>query len=163
MMTTAMIDPDFSFADEKMVMFSGYAYAIHSVHGGIDVWHVQAGYWDQNIRAPGYLMPRDGGKNYKRAWDAVVSNLPYVSRVYVESWNEYDEGSGIYSADASGPLTNRAMHGNGDVFSDTNDPYEYVLTTADGASRFNGRPAADASILSGLPLSGVKAGAGTSI
>ena len=53
MITTALVDPDLTFADERVVMFSGYAYAIHSVHNGIDVWHVQPGYWDQNIRRPG--------------------------------------------------------------------------------------------------------------
>jgi len=147
MMTTALIDPDLSFADERMVMFSGYSYAIHSVHQGVDVWHVQAGYWDQNIRKPGYLLPRDGGRNYKRAWDAVVSALPYVHRVYVESWNEYDEGSGIYAADPGGPFVDTSMHANTDTFSDVDDPYEYVLTTAEGAAKVNGRPAYDARVL----------------
>jgi SAM-dependent methyltransferase len=147
MMTTALIDPDLSFADERAVMFSGYAYAIHAVHQGIDVWHVQPGYWDQNIRQPGYCLPRDGGKNYKRAWDAVVSAMPHVHRVYVESWNEYDEGSGIYAADPDGLFIDRAMHSTTDVFSDAGDPYEYVLTTAEGAAKINGRPNYDAEIL----------------
>jgi FkbM family methyltransferase len=146
-MTTALVDPDLTFSDERMVMFSGYAYAIHSVHAGIDVWHVQAGYWDQNIRNPGYLLPRDGGKNYRRAWDIVVSNLPHVVRVYVESWNEYDEGSGIYSADPKGLFGDPAMHSNTDVFSDTDSPHEYVLTTAIGAARINGRPEDDAKFI----------------
>lgn len=147
MMTTALIDPDLPFADERMVMFSGYAYAIHAVHQGVDVWHVQPGYWDQNIRTPGYCLPRDGGKNYRRAWDAVVAALPHVHRVYVESWNEYDEGSGIYAADPDGMFADRAMHDTTDTFSDTGDPYEYVLTTAAGAARINGRPALDAEVL----------------
>lgn len=147
MITTALVDPDLSFSDERAVMFSGYTYAIHSVHAGIDVWHVQAGYWDQNIRKPGYLLPRDGGKNYRRAWDIVVANMPYVNRVYIESWNEYDEGSGIYAADPSGMFANADMQSNSDVFSDDNDPYEYVLTTAAGAARINGRPKLDAKFL----------------
>jgi SAM-dependent methyltransferase len=134
MISTALIDPDLSFSDERVVMFSGFAYAIHSVHKGIDVWHVQAGYWDQNIRRPGYFMPRDGGKNYRRAWDAVVANKPTVHRVYIESWNEYDEGSGIYAADASHAVINEQMHRNTDTFSDTGDPYEYIRTTARGAA-----------------------------
>ncbi len=146
-MTTALIDPDLTFSDERMVMFSGYAYAIHSVHKDVDVWHVQAGYWDQNIRSPGYLMPRDGGKNYRRAWDIVAANMPYVGRVYIESWNEYDEGSGIYAADPGGPFVDPAQHTNTDTFSDRGDPYEYVLTTAEGAAKINGRPAKAGQIL----------------
>jgi hypothetical protein len=147
MITTALIDPDLSFAEERAVMFSGYAYAIHSVHKGIDVWHVQPGYWDQNIRSPGYFLPRDGGKNYKRAWEAVVSALPYVQRVYIESWNEYDEGSGIYPADPNGLFINESMHKNIDRYSDTDDQYEYVKTTAAGAAKINGRPSLNAKVL----------------
>ena len=147
MMSTALIDPDYTFTDERMIMFSGYSYAIHCVHKGIDVWHAQAGYWDQNIRKPGYFLPRDGGKHYRSAWDVIASNMPYVHRVYVESWNEYDEGSGIYAADPSAPFVNQTMHSNTDVFSDRNDPFEYINTTARGAARINGRPENDAAIL----------------
>jgi SAM-dependent methyltransferase len=145
MITTSLIDPDLTFSDERLVMFSGYSYAIHSVHNGIDAWHVQPGYWDQNIRRPGYLLPRDGGRNYRRAWDIVAANTP--QRVYVESWNEYDEGSGIYAADPAGMFADPAMHDSTDVFSDRQDPYEYVRTTAAGAARVNGRPQYDARII----------------
>lgn len=146
MMTTALIDPDLIFSDERMVMFAGYAYAIHSVHNSIDVWHVQAGYWDQNIRWPGYMLPRDGGDNYRRAWDIVAANFPHMHRVYIESWNEYDEGSGIYAAEPdayriAGNMTK-------DTFSHAGDPYEYIMTTAHGAARINGRPSHAAKILS---------------
>ncbi len=147
--STSLIDPDLPFTDERMVMFSGYSYALHSVHQGVDVWHVQAGYWDQNIRTPGYFLPRNGGQNYRLAWEAVVSNMPNLHRVYVESWNEYDEGSGIYAADPNGLFVNPAMHSNSDSFSDTNDPYEYILTTWRGASRVNGRKDLAASVLFG--------------
>jgi hypothetical protein len=149
MMSTALIDPDYTFSDERMIMFSGYCYALHCVHKGIDVWHVQAGYWDQNIRKPGFLLSRDGGKNYRSAWEIVPSNLPYVHRVYVESWNEYDEGSGIYAADPGPPLVNESMHSNTDVFSTNNDPFEYINITAHGAARINGRPE-DAAVILGL-------------
>lgn len=147
MMTAALIDPDLTFSDERMILFSGFTYAMHSVHNGIDVWHVQPGYWDQNIRRPGFLLPRDGGRHYRAAWDAVVSNAADVKRVYVESWNEYDEGSGIYPADPSPPFVVPAMNQNTDVFSSTNDPLEYVKTTAQGAARINRRADDDAVVL----------------
>jgi hypothetical protein len=147
MISTALIDPDYTFSDERMIMFSGYTYALHCVHQGMDVWHVQPGYWDQNIRQPGYHLPRDGGKNYRNAWEIVVFNQPFVRRVYVESWNEYDEGSGIYAADPAPPYVNKNFHSNNDVFSLHNDPFEYINTTAHGAARINGRPEDDAVIL----------------
>ena len=146
MMSAALIDPDLNFSDERMVMFAGYAYAIHSVHNGIDVWHVQPGYWDQNIRVPGFHLPRSGGTHYKAAWDAVYANKQFVHRVYVESWNEYDEGSGIYAAEPSDVHVNTTLQSNSDTFSLTQDPYEYIQTTANGASRLNGRREYDATI-----------------
>ena len=39
------------------------------------------------------------------------------------------------------------MHQETDEFSERNDPYEYVLTTAAGAARINDRPAESASFL----------------
>jgi hypothetical protein len=147
MMSTALIDPDYTFTDERMIMFSGYCYALHCVHKSIDVWHVQAGYWDQNIRQPGFFLPRDGGRHYRSAWDIVAFNMPYVHRVYVESWNEYDEGSGIFAADPAALHVNAAMHSNTDVYSADNDPFEYINATARGAARINGRAENDAIIL----------------
>lgn len=147
MISTGLINPDYTFTDERMVMFAGYCYAVHCVHKGIQVWHVQAGYWDQNIRKPGFCLPRSGGKNYRNAWDILLFNKTYVHRVYVESWNEYDEGSGIYAADPGPPYVNPSMQSNTDVFSTDNDPFEYINTTARGAALINGRPENDAVIL----------------
>jgi len=158
MMTAALIDPDLKFSDERLVMFSGYTYAIHCVHKNMDVWHVQPGYWDQNIRQPGYLLPRDGGKNYRQAWNIVAANVPGVHRVYVESWNEYDEGSGIYAADPAAPFCDSAMHDFSDMFSDRSDAFEYIKTTAEGAARVNGRSADDARIIHHVAPKSVPAG-----
>lgn len=147
MMSDGAINPDYSFTDERIFMFAGYTYALHCVHQGMNVWHVQPGYWDQNIRQPGYLLPRNGGSNYRNAWEIVPANLPHVHRVYVESWNEYDEGSGIYAAEPVPPYVRQDFNSNTDVFSDSNDPFEYINTTARGAARINGRPENDAVIL----------------
>ena len=146
--TTALIDPDLSFSDERAVFFSGYTYCIQSVHNGIYVHHLQPGYWDQNLRRPGYHMPRHGGRPYKAAWDYVLYQcMPHVHRIYIESWNEYDEGSGIYAADPNGPLIMSAEARQRDCWSDNNDSFEYIRTTAAGASVFNRRPQYDARIL----------------
>ncbi|KAB1068006.1 methyltransferase domain-containing protein [Methylobacterium planeticum] len=147
MITAALVDPDLPFSDERHIMFSGYSYAIQCVHNDLHSWHLQPGYWDQNIRSPGYLLPRDGGVNYRRAWEIACASVPYVHRVYVESWNEYDEGSGIYASDPDGPYVHPNKHTNRDVFSNTRNAYEYIDTTAEGASRVNGRPQCSARIL----------------
>ena len=59
----------------------------------------------------------------------------------IESWNEYDEGSGIYRAN-SGPPFIKPEAGNTatDTWSATNDPLQYIKTTAAGAGfqRYSG-------------------------
>jgi hypothetical protein len=131
MISTALVDPDLSFSDERIVFFSGYSYCVLSVHGGVHVYHVQAGYWDQNIRRPGYHLPRHGGAQFKAAWDYVLYQCAPVHRVYVESWNEYDESSGIYAAN---PATVQKFAHNqsavSDCWSDAGDPFEYIQTNA---------------------------------
>jgi hypothetical protein len=146
------------FSDERMVMFAGYCYAVHCVHKGIQVWHVQAGYWDQNIRQPGFCLPRNGGRNYRNAWNILLFNKADVHRVYVESWNEYDEGSGIFAADPGPPYVNPSMQSNTDRFSTDNDPFEYINITARGAAHINCRPENDAVILGAAARSSAAAG-----
>ena len=133
--SSAQINPEFSFADERLVMFSGYSYALISVHNHIHAYHLQAGYWDQNIRRPGFHLPRLGGEPYRNAWDDLLHRCNPVHRVYIESWNEYDEGSGIYAADphtVHKPEQNRSPIA--DQWSSVGDPYEYIRTTARGVT-----------------------------
>ena len=76
-----------------------------------------------------------------------------VKHVYVESWNEYDEGSGIYAANPGPPYIKPGSgNTNTDTWSSTNDPYEYIKDTAARARQFNDTPDRNATILwSGLP------------
>jgi hypothetical protein len=131
MVSTALVDPDLSFSDERVVFFSGYSYCVQAVHGGVHVYHVQAGYWDQNIRQPGYHLPRHGGRQFKAAWDYVLYQCAPVHRVYVESWNEYDESSGIYAANPA--IVQRSPSNQSmviDKWSESDDPFEYIRTNA---------------------------------
>ncbi len=148
MVTTA--GNDLRFADEQVHQFQVHAYFKKYRYGGITSVQLKGGYWDQNIRDPGYLLPRDGGSHYKDAWNQVL-NDPSISRVYIESWNEYDEGSGIYAANPGDPYVRRGSAadrlGSDDVWSDRNDPYEYIRATAEGARRFNETPDRDAAVL----------------
>jgi Ig-like domain from next to BRCA1 gene len=158
LVSTALIEPDVKFADEKAVFFSGYAYCMHAVYNRVHNYHLQAGYWDQNIRRPGYLMARNGGRFYKAAWEYVLRQCD-PHRIYIESWNEYDEGSGIYAADPGPPFVRPdAGIELTDSWSTEGDGFEYIKTTASGASEFNRRPAYQARILAHSIPSAMRAG-----
>ncbi len=149
-----------SFSDEKMYQFSNTAYESAFTFNNKKAATMKAGYWDQNIRNPGIFFPRDGGGHYVTAGnylnsirnggnnvDGQALALP-IYHANVESWNEYDEGTGVYSADPGPPyIAPSNTSGNTDVWSSTNNPREYIDTTAGYASAFNGLPARDAKIL----------------
>jgi hypothetical protein len=138
-----------SFADEDLPEFEVTDYYADTTNAnGRTTVQVKGGYWDQNIRSPGQFQPRDGGVHYADAWNQVVQNAASdnIKQVYVESWNEFDEGSGIYAADPGPP---RLLNGNPntDTWSNANNPFEYIDTTANGAAQFNGLPGQDDQIL----------------
>ncbi len=142
-----------SFEDEQVIQFQSQAYYDPTTFNGLQSVQLKPGYWDQNIRNPGTLLPRAGGTHYVNAWDQVVANKDIgigIDRVYIESWNEYDESSGIYPAEgAQPPIISGPNPGSpsDDDWSSSDDPYEYVNTTADGARQFNDVVDHDATIL----------------
>ena len=80
----------------------------------------------------------------------MIAALPYVHRVYLESWNEYEERSGIHAADPRGPWLEENMYiDNRDMFSRHGDPFEYINTTARGAALINQR-AENAAVILGV-------------
>ena len=146
MVTTALNPPTLSFADEKVPQFEINQYYYPFTYNSIRSVQLKGGYWDQNIRNPGSFLARAGGVNYSNAW-YLVDRLA-VRRVYLESWNEYDEGTGIYAGTNLPPYIAPANNsGNPDVWSTTGDPFEYIKTTARGAASFNDTPAQNAKIL----------------
>lgn len=147
MITTAVGKDTFRFVDEKEFIFELHSYHAQTVFNDIVTVMVKPGYWDQNVRTPGFCLARDGGINYRKAWEGVASNKA-ISRVYIESWNEYDEGSGIYAGNPVGFHIEPGNENNSaDTWSTSNDPFEYIKTTAAGARRFNDTPDYDAKIL----------------
>ncbi len=145
MVTTAINQPILSWSDERIAFFETHSYYHEDTTSGVTAAQVMGGYWDENIRNPGTFIPRDGGVNYQNAWNSVQSNNP--DRVYVESWNEYDEGSGIYAVDTSASPWIKPGNTNTDTWSTTNDSLEYIKTTAAGARQWNDRPDHDARFL----------------
>ncbi|MEO6034015.1 MAG: NBR1-Ig-like domain-containing protein [Verrucomicrobiota bacterium] len=139
MVTTALNDPTLSFADEKVPQFEISEYYRRVDYIGTGSVQLKGGYWDQNIRNPGAFLPRAGGVHYSNAWNQV--NRAFVRRVYLESWNEYDEGSGLYAVTNLPPYIKPGSGNiNTDVWSASGDPFEYIKTTARGAANFNDTP-----------------------
>jgi hypothetical protein len=147
MITTALNPPTLGFADEKVPQFEVNEYYRATTASGITAAQLKGGYWDQNIRNPGSQLKRDGGVPYVNAWNTAVANRGTVRHANVESWNEYDEGSGIYAANPVPYIAPESGNVNTDTWSTTNDPWEYIKTIADGARRFNDLPDRDARIL----------------
>jgi len=144
-MITTAISPTFSFTDERTIQFEVNDYFVETTHNGLKTVQLKGGYWDQNVRTPGDFMPRNGGTPYADAWQQVDGT---VDRIYIESWNEYDEGTGIYAAKTGMPYIHPGSNNNStDTWSDTNDPFEYIKTTARGAAAFNDTPEHNATIL----------------
>lgn len=146
-MVTTAFSPTVNFVNEVVAQFEVNDYLVVTSSGGFASAQIKAGYWDQNIRDPGSILKRDGGSHYEAAWNDARTNLG-IRHVNIESWNEYDEGSGIYRANAGQPYI---LPGSGNPSSDdwsaTDDPLEYIETTAEGARGYNTVPDRDARIL----------------
>jgi hypothetical protein len=139
--------PTFTFIDEVLTQFEVNDYLVVTSSGGFASAQIKPGYWDQNIRNPGSILKRDGGGHYEDAWEEARTNLA-IKHINIESWNEYDEGSGIYRANAGAPYI-RPGSGNPstDDWSTTDNELEYVESTANGARQYNSVPDRDARIL----------------
>lgn len=157
MVTTALNPPIVGFSDERVATFEINQHYHEFTHNAVTAVQVKPGYWDQNVRTPGSFLPRAGGIPYEQAWNRVHAG---VNRVYVESWNEYDEGTGIYAGAVSPPyIAPNSQNRNTDTWSTKANPFEYIQTTAKGAARFNDTPALDARLLSHTLPSRIAAGA----
>ncbi len=143
-MITTAISPTFTFTDERMHQFEVHEYYIEKSHNGIVSAQIKPDYWDQNVRTSGYLLKRDGGSHYTTAWNNIGST---VKRIYIESFNEYDEGSGIFAAKPDEIFRTGLNPSNTDIWSSTGDSYEYIKATATGAAAFNDDVAMDSKIL----------------
>lgn len=144
MVGTATASPSLSFVDEKLYQFEDIGYHSAITFNGITSMKLNAGYWDQNIRTPGQFLARAGGVNFSNAW--TYPDRATVKRANIESWNEYDEGSGVYAGTNAAPYKING-NPNNDTWSTTGDPLEYIKTTARGAALFCDVPAKSAKIL----------------
>jgi|GEM_PF-4152487 len=151
-----------SWTDEKVPQYDSITASKTTSYNGITTGHVMPGYWDETFRqedAYGYIA-RDGGTTYRNAWTTLLDNNN-VSRIHIESWNEYNEGTGIYAGDPNNSPyygiadpnntmwydPNYNYDNSGDTWSNSDDPYEYIKTTAEATAVFTEFSDEDADIL----------------
>jgi hypothetical protein len=144
--TSNHTDPSiyFTFADELISQFGTYYYYDQVSKNGRKTVSVKPGYWDENGRDPGFCLSRDGGVHYENALKDVFKDQVYAwradnERLFVETWNEYNESSGIYAAD---PLSKPfvvpgTVNYSYDVWSYKQNPFHYIEATAEYSRIFN--------------------------
>jgi hypothetical protein len=163
MTTLSYIDPNVGFVDEMVPQYQDTDHAVYYYPGNTNqydggsqpYWNnyktatIKPGFWVQNADPNGRFQARNGGANYKAAWDTAIADAT-LKHVKIESWNEYTEGSGIFRANTT-PVRDADVTAN-DTWSSTNDPLEYVKTTATKANAFNDNADRGSLILfNGLP------------
>lgn len=112
------------------------------------------GAWRPDDSYPPFVfLARNAGEPYRAAWDQVLASRDALDRVYVESWNEYTEGTGLFEAQ---PMTHTVGDGHPTTvdlstcwdnpchpieYNDTwgSDPRLYIKISALSAARFLGR------------------------
>jgi len=65
------------------------------VNGGETI-NIEAGFW--NPASNTFYLPRQGGVNFLAAWGQAQARRADVEHLYIDSWNETGEGSGIFEA-----------------------------------------------------------------
>src|SRR3989344_5731625 len=86
--------------DEISFLFSG----LPSIKfGNKDNVVLRPGVWRpyETIYRPNVFIPRAGGSTYSSAWAQALAQKTQLARIYLTSWNEYTEGSGLYEAQAA--------------------------------------------------------------
>jgi hypothetical protein len=141
-----------SWIDEKQYQFSVNEHFRDYTYNNKRTAGLKPGFWNENLFNPGTFLPRDGGTNYINAWLTLLNTMNNSPRIYhtnIESWNEYGESSGLYEADPGPPIYISPPNPgtNTDVWSNTDNPREYIDSTATYAAQFNDRLTRDAQFL----------------
>jgi hypothetical protein len=118
---------------------------------GAPTINVEAGFWNPTSNT--FYLPRLGGGNYDAAWASAQAERATARHVWIDTWNETGEGSGIfaaqpvsYTAADTGPcgqFVNRHDESWG------TDARHYIDVTRAQASAWNDAPDLDA-----LPIAG---------
>ena len=136
----------YASVDEITLMFGPSNHFHTQSSPGKNTMNITPGFWNP-ISNPHYI-PREGGADYNTAWENVLARRDSIDHVFIDSWNETGEGSGIFEAQTftyttadDGELNNWNYTHN-EYWGDT--PRHYIDATANYAAQWNDDPADDA-------------------
>jgi hypothetical protein len=121
---------------------------------GLVTINVEAGFW--NPTSNPFYLPREGGAHYEQAWQSALGEREAARHVWIDTWNETGEGSGIFAAE---PVSYTASDtGPCDDFVNTHEESwgegsrRYIDITRQGAAAWNDSVELDAEpVASDLP------------
>jgi hypothetical protein len=134
--------------DEITLMFGPSTHFHQSGRDGAgkQTINITPGFWNP-LTNPHYLA-RQGGVNYVAAWETALTQRDDVEHIYIDSWNETGEGSGIFEAQTFTYTTaDRGLLGDWQYTHDESwgpTPRHYIDLTAQYADQWNDTPANDA-------------------
>jgi hypothetical protein len=134
---TQMLGPPTHFAK------SGHDAAAHPTV------NLEAGFWNPTSNT--FYLPRDGGTHFDAAWVSAQQERATSRHVWIDTWNETGEGSGMFAGDTlsyaatdKGPCSQFVnLHAE----SWGQDSRHYINTTRAGATAWNDVPDLDATPL----------------
>ena len=148
---------NYSGIDEITLMFGPPEnfYAGGRDSNGGETINIEPGFW--NPLSNPFYVPREGGVHFLSAWDQALARRGDVEHLYIDSWNETGEGSGIFEAQpTSFSASDTGPCGEFVNLHDESwgpDARYYINVVSEKAASWNDRPALDAR----LPMADVPA------
>lgn len=144
-----------SWFDEITDQYTGNGYYESPIWNGKRTACLKPGLWTENIVPNARFEPRDGGNHFWNSWLSLNNEKngnPKIYHAIIESWNEYDEGSGLYEANTTPYYLFPPDGYNPGTNSDTwsiygNYPRAYIDIVANRAPIFTGAPTHDAEFI----------------
>jgi hypothetical protein len=139
--------------------------ATHYSMGGRDpsgapTINVEAGFWNPTSNT--FYLPRVGGGNYDAAWVSTQAQRATARHVWIDTWNETGEGSGIFAAQpVTYTATDKGPCGQFVNLHDESwgtDARHYIDVTRTQAIAWNDAPDLDASPIAGDAPASMRAG-----
>ena len=114
--------------------------------GGFPTINVEAGFWNPTSNT--FYLPRQGGTHFTEAWASAQAERATARHVWIDTWNETGEGSGMFAADTlSYTATDKGPCGqfvNTHAESWAAEGRHYIDVTRTQASAWNDAPELDA-------------------
>jgi hypothetical protein len=118
---------------------------------GASTINIEAGFWNPTSNT--FYLPRAGGSNFDAAWVSTQAQREKARHVWIDTWNETGEGSGIFAAEPTTyAATDKGPCGqfvNLHAESWATDSRHYIDVVRSQAAIWNDAAALDASPLGG--------------